>query len=733
MAPNKTTGGLPTYRFYPRIGARITIPFLLTVVFISGIGVFIVTRLVAGSIQERLNNQLMDSARAAQNAIVEIENQQLATLRLMAFTEGVSTAIQGNDTASLDRLLRPIAANAGADDVIVFDRAGRALFQLRRLEGGGEAGYSTPAPPEVWTWNSVQRVITGDADRLGDKFVDLIQEEGEHRLYISAPVIDINGEGELVGGISLGITALRFSRRISEQSLSEVLLYDNNGAIIGSTFRATPAEQLTLHTTQVVEFAVAMQNTITPIEERFLSGTPYQLLYAPLLLRSQPLGLIAVGLPTHFVTERIGTSRDTFALLFSLLFVSVVLLGIVVTRSIIEPIRQLVNTTRAIRQGDLSRRVGLRTPDELGELSVSFDHMTDQLVRRNRQISRLYMAQLEETARRDAVLASINDAVFVLNPTGKAFLLNRAARTLIETLHPNEAAYQQLVALCQHPQQLTEAQTVILDRRYYSVLAEPVTMPSGDLLGHVVVFHDITALMEIERVKDEMILQLSHELRTPLTAARGYVELLHWFNEHGELHENNGFVHNALTHLTTLERMVNQVVDVSALVANKFTIDIDEFNLADLLRKTIEEQKPHIQERELRLTVRILPSADCWMTGDPSRLAQVVEHLLRNAYSYTLPGGCVEVSAGVEEGRAVITVADSGVGIEADELDKVFERMYRGRSAEAGPTDTRGLGLGLYLSRQFVEAHQGTISLESQPGRGTTVTVELPTRQGVPQ
>jgi two-component system sensor histidine kinase VicK len=97
-----------------------------------------------------------------------------------------------------------------------------------------------------------------------------------------------------------------------------------------------------------------------------------------------------------------------------------------------------------------------------------------------------------------------------------------------------------------------------------------------------------------------------------------------------------------------------------------------------------------------------------------------------------LPGGLIEIRAEVHGSSIAISVLDSGVGIGPDEVEKVFERMYRGRSADAGPTDARGLGLGLYLSKRIVEAHQGAIKLESQLNFGTIVTVELPMRQGMP-
>jgi signal transduction histidine kinase len=190
------------------------------------------------------------------------------------------------------------------------------------------------------------------------------------------------------------------------------------------------------------------------------------------------------------------------------------------------------------------------------------------------------------------------------------------------------------------------------------------------------------------------------------------------------------YIDSATDSMAVLERMVNQVIDVSSIVSDRFHIEVETFNLSHVLDELIAAWKPVAEKRELTLTL-FRPSSDLWIEADPRHLGQVFDHLLRNAYSYTLPGGLMEVRAEIQGARMVVSVLDSGVGIGPDEIEKVFERMYRGRSADAGPTDARGLGLGLYLSKRIVEAHEGAIKLESQLNFGTIVTVELPLRQGV--
>jgi signal transduction histidine kinase len=709
---------------YPGIHARVTGPFLLIVAIIAGIGVFIVTRLVAGSLQERFNNQLVDSARAASSSLVDVERQQLAALRLMAFTEGVPEAIATGDVNSLDLWLRPVAANARVDDVIIFDASGRGLLELARTDSAS-LDYNTPPPPDLAQWSGVQQVLGSNTDALGDKWVDVIGDAPQTVFFITAPVI--GPDSRVVGGITLGIRTDRLAQQISAQSLSAVALYNPDGQVLGSTFRLVSSDILAL-TPEHAHAMADLVRTTSPVEKLDLNGEPYQVLYAPLKLRSQQVGLLSVGLPTNYIVERISTSRDTFGVLFSALFLTVSALGLLTGRTITRPVRQLVDTTRAIRRGDLSRRVGLHTPDELGELAVSFDHMTDQLVARNREVETLYLQQLEETAQREAVLANIGDAVIVQDPAGTIILRNRSAQHLLENTMRSPAAHRDFARLCRNPEALASSRTVELEGSFFSVAATPVRLPSGKVLGHVIVFHDITPLVEAERLKDELIMQMSHELRTPLTAARGYADLLKTLDGENLSDQGDDFLQKTVDHLTILERMVNQVIDVSAIISNRFTIDATQFNLGKLLRECIAAWEARAAERELELTLTV-SSDNLRIEGDRYHLGQVFHHLLRNAVSYTLPGGTVEVCTAIRDGHAAVYVIDNGVGISPDELGRVFERMYRGRSAEAGPTDSRGLGLGLYLSRHIVEAHRGTIQIESKLNFGTVVTVELPVRQ----
>jgi len=726
----------PFWRTYPSVNTRIIVPFLLAIITIAAVGIFTVTRLVAGSIQERFTNQLVASANSATNSIVDIENEHLNTLRLMVFTEGVAEAIRAGDADSLDTWLRPVAATRVADEVMIVDNQGEVLLYLTRLDTPLVVQYGEPTPPDISSWENAQATLSGETDGIGDKFVDVIptvlepgtdNERRSGTIYFNAPVVTTDDEQAVVGAIIVGLRMDNLVIQISQQALSSVTLFGFDGDVLATTYRATVDEiddNLDLPPNEVdVIFEDVMSDS--PIRPVVLDETDSQVLYAPFMLRSEQYGLIGVGLPSNYIVEQSGASRNLFGLIFGVFFVVVAALGIFIARTITTPIERLVNTTRAIREGDLSRRVEMRPRDELGELGVSFDNMTDQLVHRNREISTLLEQQVQETAQRQAVLTSISDAVIVQDLNNTVIMSNGTAQQVQHVVEQRPPEIRLLRDLLSAPERLNQPRVVNLADRYLSVLATPVTMSTTEILGYVIVFRDITAIIQAEQLKDEMVLQMSHELRTPLGAVRGYVDLVKMMEEEKLSGQGKEFVEKARDNLLTLERLVNQSIDVSAMLSNRFTIDIETFNLAYLLGDLFTEWRPAMQLRDLQFTL-VLPNNDMYIEGDTERVKELLDHLLRNAQSYTLPGGMVEIHAEITTNRAIISVADSGTGIGKDEIDQVFERMFRGKAADAGETDARGLGLGLYIAKQIVEAHGGEIIIESEIGLGTIVTVGLP-------
>ncbi len=703
---------LPLFRSSIRV--RLTLPFLLITIAVAGLGIFVVTRLVAGSIQERLGNQLADSAKSAVQASIELEQAHLGALRLMVNTVDVDVAIREVNIAAIDTLLRPLAISEGVDRMIVFDPNATNLYQLDATT------ESDPNAIDISDWPSVARVLEKQADALGDKFTQIHFDDDQAYFYTVAPVLSV--DNALVGGILVGTrmtTAVSFMR---DQAIAQVALYALDGRLLASTLAEDPPKLTPAEINELL--GAAIETSV--IGDLDTTDTAYQTLFTTFQLRSAPVGIKMIALPRDFVAERIGVSRNSVALVFIAFFVVILIVGLSISRSIVVPLYRLVFTTRQIRDGNLEQRARLVSRDELGELGESFDLMTDKLVARTQHIRRLYVEQQQETARRNAMLESIGDAVLVLDSNGQELLRNSAADEMFEVTETNPTAANELGKIIRQPSSYFEAQIIRLGQYHYSVLANAVTLrpKKGKTreIGHVVAFTDITDIIEAEKAKDDIIMQIQHELRTPLSAVSGFVELLGIVNELDD--ESTELLRNATHHIGQLRYMIDEVIEVSSILSNRFELSFTNVDLVHLVNRILEEHQDRLAEKQIDLHVSMpdrLP-----VEADDRRLQQSLEHILNNARQYTLAGGAVSVRVAKNGTHAVIEVKDSGVGIKSDEIDRVFERMYRGSAADAGATDTRGLGVGLFLSREIIERHGGEIAIDSTIDKGTTVRVRLP-------
>ncbi len=234
---------------------------------------------------------------------------------------------------------------------------------------------------------------------------------------------------------------------------------------------------------------------------------------------------------------------------------------------------------------------------------------------------------------------------------------------------------------------------------------------------------------EIEFMRAEFISRLSHELRTPLTSVFGYLELLR-DEDAGELTPAQRTMVDKVTQSSTrLLEVLNDLLAAAEIQSGAFDANFSRLDLSGLVRDTADGARPSAQARNLVFLTDI--ADDIEIDGDPTQLRRVTESLLSNAISYSRRGGRLDLSlqrATISDvDWAVLTVADAGIGIPFDEQARVFDRFYR--STLTRHLQTKGIGLGLFIARQAITAHHGTIDLVSVPGEGTTVVVRVPTRQ----
>ncbi|HZV73030.1 MAG TPA: ATP-binding protein [Conexibacter sp.] len=414
-------------------------------------------------------------------------------------------------------------------------------------------------------------------------------------------------------------------------------------------------------------------------------------------------------------------------------------------RALLAPLRGVVDAARRLAAGDLHARVGRRDGiGEVGELARTFDQMADSLEesraaleRQNRELAqqRSELIEAVRSAREGAsivraVLDTTPDAIALLDGDGAVIVDNppmravRAAFAMHATTLDPRTPFVRDGASRDGADEAERRDEVVLPggRRTFARYAAPVHDGRGRLIGRLLVVREITAEREAERAKQDFFALVSHELRTPLTAILGYVELV--------LSDDAApFPPEHARHLEVIDRNAHRLVRIvgdllfaAQVEGAPLLLEPGELDLVALVRDAVELARPHAEQAGVALVEELEPVERC--IGDRDRIAQVLDNLLSNALKFTPLGGRVVVRLANDGAQARIEVADTGAGIAADDQPHLFDRFYRARSATV--RSVPGLGLGLTIVRTIVEGHGGTVSVDSEVGRGTTFTILLP-------
>jgi signal transduction histidine kinase/DNA-binding response OmpR family regulator len=317
-----------------------------------------------------------------------------------------------------------------------------------------------------------------------------------------------------------------------------------------------------------------------------------------------------------------------------------------------------------------------------------------------------------ETGRRRlaTVIESLGDALVIVDASGTIVETNPRAAELIPELRPGDQADGPLPVLeeaLEHEVQVTHGKRVL------SVTAARMAPD-----GIVWTLRDATERARLERAKSEFVATASHELRSPLTSIKGFVELL----SAGELPERQReFVDVILLSTNRLVELVNDLLDVARVEAGQLDINRRPIAVGEAVEEVAALMRARLDGKHQTLEVDVAPAVPP-ADADPSRIRQIVTNLLTNAHLYTPEGGRIAIRTGALGEHVVISVTDTGRGMSRGQLERLFERFYRGERTPTAP----GTGLGMSIVKSLVDLHHGEIDVESEEGVGTTVTVRIP-------
>lgn len=471
----------------------------------------------------------------------------------------------------------------------------------------------------------------------------------------------------------------------------------------------------------------------------FSHTTGERTMYRAVLMRAashtSPL-VVRVGLPMVELDRELSETRRHLVLVFGTAFLVALLLSVWLAQSIAKPLSDIVSAARQLDIGNLALHIRTTAQDEVGLLASTLNRAADHLQTKIDELS-------EDRAQLLAVLTSMVEGVMVLDYRGHVLQVNPALERMFG-ISRVEVRGRPYTDLFRH-QQLNELVAIILrsSAHHQDEIVLPLTgrclqieaSPAGGKRENeacvVLVFHDITDLRRLEKIRKDFVANVSHELRTPLTSIKGYVEAL-LDGAKDDPVASTKFLDIILKQSDRLNLIIEDLLELSKIESGGMSFKEEPIELRSLVERALSVIKPIADKNRHHLTTAIdagLPA----VAGDEGRLVQVLTNLLDNAIKYTPKGGTITVGATLISSLGKpsppvnmieISVADTGIGIPEQDRPRVFERFYRvdkARSRELG-----GTGLGLAIVKHIVEGHGGQVWVEANRPRGSRFVVRLP-------
>ncbi|MCT8139995.1 cell wall metabolism sensor histidine kinase WalK [Anaerobacillus sp. CMMVII] len=456
------------------------------------------------------------------------------------------------------------------------------------------------------------------------------------------------------------------------------------------------------------------------------TGHRMRVLAVPVKSNNETIGAIYIEASMEEIYEQMRQINQILMTGTIIALLITAALGILLARTLTRPILDMRRQAQVLGKGDFTRKVHVYGKDEIGQLAITFNELTNKLKDAN--------ATTEAEKRKlTSVLSHMTDGVIATDKEGNIILINKQAELLLAVSQEQilGTAIVELLRLSESftlADLISHAEPLLLDfgniEKEYLLEASfsVIQKEEGDFNGLITVLHDVTEQEKIETERREFVANVSHELRTPLTSMKSYLEAL----EDGALHDPAiapRFLNVAQTETERMIRLVNDLLQLSKMDSKDYRLNFETTDVTRLLNSIIDRYEL-VSDREKITFQRNNSDQTIFAMVDRDKLTQVIDNILSNAVKYSPEGGKISITLEESERYFTISVSDEGVGIPKESLPQVFDRFYRvdkARSRKLG-----GTGLGLAIAKQIVLAHEGYISVDSEWNIGTTISFTLP-------
>ena len=469
--------------------------------------------------------------------------------------------------------------------------------------------------------------------------------------------------------------------------------------------------------------------------ERLSATLKQQMLYIALPVEKEGNVSVVIrsSLPLKGINDLLNHIRERFVIAGCILIFLSFLVAFIISRSYLIPLGYLLDAFKDVSKGHFESRIFLKNEDEFKEIAERFNEMVSYL-------KTLFTELNNQKGEILAIINSIQEGLLVLDKNGKILLSNSSLMKIIkkEDIEGKyywevirESSFDEIVNLIKSEKESLASELEAYNKTFLCTMS---FIPSNEEI--VIVWHDVTNIKNLEKLKKDFVVNVSHELKTPLTAIKGFVETLEegildsGVHNSGLIKETNNeftsdfarYIEIIKRHTARLINIVNDLLLLSDLEDAKNKVEFEPVAINETIENTARIFEKLTREKGLQIIIDLSQDIPP-VQGDAFKLEQLFINLIDNAIKYTEKGS-VAVRTSYKDKNIIVVVEDTGIGIPENEISRIFERFYvvdKSRSRKMG-----GTGLGLSIVKHIVLLHNGNISVESSTGHGTKFIITFP-------